>query len=80
MLRSSVKLIEKLALASVLVPQTPPPPAGDQKGSGALSDKTVDLTHLLAVYSTDALEGGIDENPDCLLALKMEGVLKEVLR
>ncbi|NIQ00889.1 MAG: GAF domain-containing protein [Nitrospinaceae bacterium] len=72
MMRSSVNLIEKLTLASVLIPasQNPPP-----KSNGSPSD----LVEILAVFSQNIEHAGIYNNRDQISVLEGHHLINRII-
>lgn len=73
MVRSAVNLIEKLSLASVLVP-TP-----EEKGQGNPS-RISDRVHILAVYAKNVDHAGIYNNKDQISVLEGENLINRIIK
>ncbi|MBI5187302.1 MAG: sigma 54-interacting transcriptional regulator [Nitrospinae bacterium] len=75
MLSSSVKLMEKLALASVIIPQSGPEGTAKRASPSSGPARVSDCADILAVYAVDILEREIHDNPNYSAIIKMGPIL-----
>ncbi len=73
MVRSAVNLIEKLTLASVLVPKSP-------QTSGKEDGKTSDLVEILAVFSKHREDAEIYKSKDSISIIKGRNLINSIVR
>jgi len=73
MVRSAVNLIEKLSLASILVPTT-------KEKSKSDPNRSSDLVEILAVYSKNVDHAGIYNNKDQISVLEGENLINRIIK